>query len=71
MPIYDFRTFEIAPVTEKTQEIPLAIYNSFFFERNTTYPARATEKLRRKSEDIFDILPHYYVIGITLKEVKK
>ena len=32
MPIYDFRTFEIAPVTEKTQEIPLAIYNSFFFD---------------------------------------
>ena len=72
MPIYDFRTFEIAPVTEKTQEIPLAIYNSFFFDEKHNISRSCYGKITAEmSEDIFDILPHYYVIGITLKEVKK
>ena len=72
MPIYDFRTFEIAPVTEKTQEIPLAIYNSFFFNEKHNISRSCYGKITAEmSEDIFDILPHYYVIGITLKEVKK
>ena len=71
-PIYDFRTFEIAPVTEKTQEIPLAIYNSFFFDEKHNISRSCYGKITAEmSEDIFDILPHYYVIGITLKEVKK
>ena len=72
MPIYDFRTFEIAPVTEKTQEIPLAIYNSFFFDEKHNISRSCYGKITAEmSEDIFDILPHYYVIWITLKEVKK
>lgn len=55
MPIYDFRTFEIAPVTEKHKKF-LSLFTTLFSSmRNTTYPARATEKLRRKCQKTFSI----------------
>ncbi len=71
-PIYDFRTFEIAPVMKNKQEIPLVIYNSFFFDEKHNISRSCYGNITAEmTEDIFDILPHYYVIGLTLKEVKE
>ena len=71
-PIYDFRTFEIAPVTEKTQEIPLIIYNSYFFDEKHNMSRSCYGNITAEmTEEIFDKLPHYYVMGITLKEIEK
>ena len=71
-PIYDFRTFEIAPVTKKTQEIPLIIYNSYFFDEKSNISRSCYGNITAEmTEEIFDILPHYYVMGITLKEIEK
>lgn len=71
-PIYDFRTFEIAPVTEKMQEIPLIIYNSYFFDEKSNMSRSCYGNITAEmTEEIFDRLPHYYVMGITLKEIEK
>lgn len=71
-PIYDFRTFEIAPVTGKTQEIPLIIYNSYFFDEKRNMSRSCYGNITAEmTEEIFDRLPHYYVMGITLKEIEK
>lgn len=71
-PIYDFRTFEIAPVTKKTQEIPLIIYNSYFFDEKRNMSRSCYGNITAEmTEEIFDRLPHYYVMGITLKEIEK
>ncbi len=70
---YDFRPFAIAPLTDQQrQEIPLAIYNSFWFDPKIDICRSCYGDITASmSEDVFTLSPHYYVIGIRLDKREK
>lgn len=70
---YDFRPFAIAPLTDQQrQEIPLAIYNSFWFDPKIDICRSCYGDITASmSEDVFTLSPHYYVIGIRLDKQEK
>ena len=70
---YDFRPFAIAPLTDQQRQvIPLAIYNSFWFDPKIDICRSCYGDITASmSEDVFTLSPHYYVIGIRLDKREK
>lgn len=69
-PLYDYRLFKTYPVTSKEQRIPLLLCTSFWWdEKHGIFRSCMERELEPDlSSESLRLSPHYYVIGIIVKE---
>lgn len=68
--IYTSRSFELVPPFKVGEFIPLVLYGSYWYDKNCNGHRFCGERLIKPdlTSEILKNIPHYYVLGIQVKE---
>jgi len=70
-PAYNNVPFKLVPSSEKKINIPLVAYCSFWWDKNFNIARGCRESEEAEpnmSDKFFQLVPHYYVVGVRLEE---